>query len=130
MPEAGEAEIASLARLSEGAPGSVLELAGADIVGLEAVITAWKAGESPVAAARTFQGQAAAPRLEALMRMVGRNILAAARERQDAGIFALHDEAQILARDAVRLAYDRVQVAMALADILARLGQFERLGRV
>ncbi len=130
LPEAGEAEIASLARLSEGAPGSVLELAGADIVGLEAVITAWKAGESPVAAARTFQGQAAAPRLEALMRMVGRNILAAARERQDAGIFALHDEAQILARDAVRLAYDRVQVAMALADILARLGQFERLGRV
>jgi DNA polymerase III subunit delta' len=41
----------------------------------------------------------------------------------------LYDEAEALSRDAVRLAYDRVQVAMALADILARMGRIERLGR-
>lgn len=118
--------LTALARLAEGAPGAVLSLADADIAGLERALDQVARGGSALSLARGFQGAAAVPRLEALALMVPRRLAAAARQNPHPALFALYDEAEALGRDAVRLAYDRVQVAMALADILARAGQLQR----
>ena len=129
MPEARPGTIDALATLADGAPGAVLGLAGADLPALGATIDRLMAGGGAVSVARGFQGQGAIPQLEALAMLVPRRIAAAARKHPSAELFALYDEANAIARDAVRLAYDRVQVAMALADILARTGHIERQGR-
>jgi DNA polymerase-3 subunit delta' len=126
IPESGPAAVEAMTRLAEGAPGAVLSLADADIAGLERALDQVARGGSPLSLARSFQGQAAVPKLEALALMVPRRLAAAARETPRPELFALYDEAEALGRDAVRLAYDRVQVAMALADILARAGQLQR----
>jgi DNA polymerase-3 subunit delta' len=125
-PEADSGSIEAMARLAEGAPGAVLSLAGADIAGLERALDLVARGGSPLSLARGFQGQAAIPKLEALALIVPRRLAEAARATPRRELFALYDEAEALGRDAVRLAYDRVQVAMALADILARAGQLQR----
>jgi DNA polymerase-3 subunit delta' len=127
LPDAAPAERAALARLAAGAPGSILSLAGADLAGLEQALDRVARGEGSAAAlARGFAGQAAIPKLEALALMVPRRLAAAARATPGPELFALYDEAEALGRDAVRLAYDRVQVATALADIVARAGRFSR----
>lgn len=125
-PAADGPSLDALVRLSEGAPGAVLALADADIAGLERALDQVTRGGSPLSLARGFQGQGAVPKLEALALMVPRRLAEAARATPRPELFALYDEAEAIGRDAVRLAYDRVQVAMALADILARAGQLQR----
>ncbi len=122
-------QLAALATLAGGAPGAALGLAGADILGLDAAVDRVAAGEGAPAFARTFQPVSAVPRLQALCLLVPRRIAAAARRHPVPELMALYDEADTLARDAVPLAYERVQVAMALADILARAGRIERQAR-
>lgn len=125
-PEADSRTRTALARLAEGAPGAVLSLADADIAGLERALDKVAEGGSAMSLARGFAGQAAIPKLEALALMVPRRLAQAARAAPHPELFALYDEAEALGRDAVRLAYDRVQVAMALADIMARAGRIQR----
>ena len=90
-------------------------------------LAAWVAlrGEGAVDFARGFGAQTAIPRLKALLLLAPRRIAMAARRLPQPALFDLYDEADALAGDAIRLAYDRVQVAMALADILARAGRIE-----
>ena len=125
LPEETASRIAALARMAHGAPGAVLELGQADIGEMEQWIERLVRGEGAVDFARGFGAQAAIPRLKALLLLAPRRIAAAARRKPLPGFFDLYDEADALARDAIRLAYDRVQVAMALADILARAGRIE-----
>jgi len=129
MPEAEGTAIDALASLADGVPGAVLGLAGADLAGLGVLVDRLASGAGAVALARSFQGQGAIPQLEALAMLVPRRVAAAARSNPVAELLDLYEEAEAISRDAVRLAYDRVQVAMALADILARMGRIERLGR-
>jgi len=124
-PELDEAELESLARLAEGAPGSVEELGGAELVDLERQLARIAGGADPMPLVRGLQAPAALPRFRALLALVPRRLAAAARRRPDPRLFDLYAEAETLARDSIRLAYDRQQVAMALATITARQGRLE-----
>jgi DNA polymerase-3 subunit delta' len=119
----GAAEVDSMVALARGAPGSVVAFAGADIAGLDKALDRIAAGGDATALARSVQPQAAGPKLQALLALVPQRLAQAARRNPDPRLLDLHAEAEGLARDAVRLAYDRAQVAMALADIVARAGR-------
>jgi len=129
MPEAERSTIDALASIANGVPGAVLGLAGADLAGLGLMVDRLASGSGAPAFARGFQGQGTIAQLEALALLVPRRVASAARKNPVPEMLALYEEADSISRDAVRLAYDRVQVAMALADILARMGRIERLGR-
>jgi len=129
MPEAEQPAIDALVSLADGAPGAVLGFAGADPAELAAMLDRLASGSGAFALARGFQGQGAIPLLEAMAMLVPRRVAAAVRKSPGVELLALYDEADAISRDALRLAYDRVQVAMALADILARMGRIERMGR-
>jgi DNA polymerase-3 subunit delta' len=124
-PGLSEADLDPLVALARGAPGAVADLAGADLAGLEKALDRIAAGADAVPLARSLQPQSAIPKLRALMALVPRRLAAAARRNPDPRLFDLYSEAELLARDAVRLAYDRPQVAMALADITARAGRIQ-----
>jgi DNA polymerase-3 subunit delta' len=121
----GAAELDSMVTLSRGAPGSVAALAGADIAGLDKALDRIAAGGDASPLARSVQAQAAAPKLQALLTLVPQRLAKAARANPDPRLLNLYAEAEALSRDAVRLAYDRAQVAMALADIVARAGRVQ-----
>lgn len=129
-PELATADLDALATLADGAPGRVATLSGADLPGLERAVARIMSGDDAaaqaVSLARSMQSQAAAPRLKALLALAPQRIASAARQRPDPRLFDLHAEAELLARDAVRLAYAPPQVALALADILARAGRIQR----
>lgn len=124
-PGLSAADIDPLVSLARGAPGAVADLAGADLAGLEKTLDRIAGGGDPVPLARSLQAQAAIPKLKALLALVPRRLAAAARRNPDPRLLDLYAEAEVLARDAVRLAYDRPQVAMALADITARAGRIQ-----
>ena len=124
-PGLSAADLGPLVSLAQGAPGAVADLAGADLAGLERTLDQIAAGADAVPFARSLQPQSAIPKLRALLALVPRRLATAARRNPDPRLFALYDEAELLARDAVRLAYDRPQVAMALADITARAGRIQ-----
>ncbi len=126
LPEAAPAELDRLAEASAGAPGSVAGLADADVIGIEAALDRTIAGGSATGFARSFQAAGAVPKLTALLIAAPRRIATMARRRPDPRLLGLYEEAEALARDAVRLAYDRVQVAVAVSDLLARAGRIER----
>lgn len=125
LPELAADRISALADMAQGAPGSVLELGQSDIAELEGWVERLIAGEAAADFARGFGAQAALPRLKAMLMLVPRRIAKAARINPVPELFQLFEEADALARTAISLAYDRVQVAMALADILARLGRIQ-----
>lgn len=124
-PDLADEDLGPLVQMAHGAPGTVADLAGADLAGLENTLDRIASGGDPVALARSVQPQSAIPKLRALLALVPQRLAAAARQHPDPQLFDLYDEAQGLARDAVRLAYDRPQVAMALADITARAGRIQ-----
>lgn len=128
FPEMAPAEIASLAQLAGGAPGAVASLAGADVTGLEAALTRIEKGGDPLPLARSVSTASAGTKLEALLTLVPRRLAEAARRNPHPALFALYDEAQAVASDALRLAYVPSQVAMALADIMARAGRIQDSG--
>lgn len=122
------AELDSMVALARGAPGSVTAFAGADLASLDKTLDRIAAGGDAVSLARSVQPQSAAPKLQALLVLVPQRIAAAARRNPDPRLLDLYAQAEALARDAVRLAYDRGQVAMALADITARAGRIQTSG--
>ncbi len=124
-PNLGPAQIHELVAMADGAPGSVADLAGADLGGIDRELGRIAKGADPLPLARSVQPQSALPRMRALLMLVPRRIADAARRCPDPQLLDLYAEADQLARDAVRLAYDRQQVAMALADITARAGRIQ-----
>ncbi|WP_199553728.1 DNA polymerase III subunit delta' [Sandaracinobacteroides hominis] len=128
FPELPQAELASLAQLANGAPGSVAALAGADLTGLETALSRISGGADPLQFARSVSTAAAGPRFDALLTLVPRRLAEAARRNPQPALFALYDEAQIIVRDALHLAYVPAQVALALADIMARAGRIQDSG--
>lgn len=124
-PGLPEADIAQLAALARGAPGSVADLAGADFAGLERALEAVVNGGDPLALVRSVQPQSAAARYHALLTLAPRRLASLARDNPDPRLIDLYDEAEALSQAAVPLAYDRAQVAMALSDIMARAGRIQ-----
>lgn len=124
-PALPETEIAQLAALSRGAPGTVADLAGADFAGLEGALEALLKGGDPLALVRSVQPQAASARYQALLALAPRRLAQMARANPDARLINLYAEAEDLAQAALPLAYDRGQVAMALSDIMARAGRIQ-----
>jgi len=118
-------ELDALARIADGVPGAAMDFAGANLAGLEQDLDRVGAGGSAVDFAKSLQAKAAQPRLQALLTLVPRRLAAAARRNADPRLFDLYEEAQVLAREAIPLAYDRLQVAMALAAIVARMGRIQ-----
>jgi DNA polymerase-3 subunit delta' len=118
-----EADVAALAAAADGAPGAVLALAPEAFAGLDAALERVLAGGDGIAFARSFQPVAAQGRFEALLRLAPRRIARLAQTRLEPALAPLYEEADALALSARRLAHERGQVALALADILARAGR-------
>lgn len=124
-PGLPEAEVGQLVALARGAPGSAVDLAGADFAGLERQIERVIAGGDPLALVHSVQPQSAAARFRALLALAPRRLAELARTSPDPRLIDLYAEAEALAQTAVPLAYDRAQVAMALSDIMARAGRIQ-----
>lgn len=123
-----DANLDELVALADGSPGEALRFSGvAD--GLSDAMEQVVRGGDVVGFARGFQAQSAQARLEALAVLTPRRLALTARKMPIPQAFALYEEADILGRDAVKLAYDRVQVAFALGRMLARAGQIEGANR-
>lgn len=115
------ATAAHLAAQADGRPGLALALAAAD--GLADAIDALAAGRGdPLAFARGFQAATTVDRFALLLRLAPARLAAMARTAPSDAVLALQARAETLARDAIRLAFDRVQVAFALATLLAEAG--------
>jgi DNA polymerase-3 subunit delta' len=116
-----EARLDQLASLADGAPGRVISLLLDDLASLQAQLRA--AGTDDVQAlslARSVQGTGAALRFETLAATALAELADQARCRPSPERLIAHGEASRIAGEAVRLAYDRAQVAVALANLLAR----------
>lgn len=120
-----EAALPRLVALAEGAPGSVLGFADVDIAALDQDITRVWRGSDRLVFARSFGAASAQTKFEAFLMLAPRRLAAAARATLSSQIAELEARARIVTADAVALAYDRVQVALALADILAHAGHIE-----
>lgn len=124
-PALADAEVDKLVALARGAPGSVSDLAGADLPGLERAIDRVLGGGDALPLVRSVQPQAAAARYQAFLALAPRRLSQMARANPDPRLIDLYGEAEALAQAAVPLAYDRAQVAMALSDIMARAGRIQ-----
>lgn len=122
MPDADEAALAGLVALAAGAPGEALRTADADIAGLMRAIDGVMHGGDAAGFARQFQPVGAIPRFDALLVLAPRRLAEAARETASVAILDAHGRASELGGSAVKLAYDRVQVAFELAKLLAEAG--------
>lgn len=118
LPEAGRARLLALAR---GAPGELFRLVEADALALLQAL----ANEPPAAFARQFQPATAVPRFRLLVDLVPRLLAQQARDRHDAALAGLQQQAARLAAETIPQALDRVQVAHALAQ-LVRSGERPR----
>jgi DNA polymerase-3 subunit delta' len=122
----GEDAAAALAPLAAGAPGQALRFAdGGAAAGLADAMEQVLAGGDIAGFARQFQPPSAQSRFEALLLLAPRRLAAAARNLAVPQAIEWQAEASVLAADAARLALDRVQVAFALAQLLARAGRLE-----
>ncbi len=117
-----EAEIGPLVALANGAPGVALAMREHDVTGLGATMNQVMRGADPMKLARLFQAPASVPRFQIFLKLLPAKIADMARSQPDVRLVDLHDRAQGLASGAIRLAYDRVQVAFALASLLAEAG--------
>lgn len=125
FPDLPATEVESLARVADGAPGAVFDLGQADITNLEQWIEKLLQGADATDFSRSFGAQTALVRFRALLLLAARRLASMAQKQPVPPLFDLYDEAEALLRDAIRLAYDRVQVAMAVADLLGRAGRIE-----
>ena len=123
MPEADAAAHEELVALCDGSPGEALRYAGLDLKGLGVAIDGVMRGSDAAAFARGFQAIGAAARFEALMALGPRRVADAARAAPSAAMIGLYERANGLCAGAVKLAYDRVQVAFELATLLAQAGK-------
>jgi len=127
LPDVDAGEIATLARLADGAPGSAIRFAGLDISGLDAAIDriAVQGDASNTlrsALARTLSGKAAQARYEAFLERAPSRIALAARKGGNIPEkVALWREARDIADQAVRISLDPQTTVFELAGLVARL---------
>lgn len=128
LPAADAAEIATLARIANGAPGSAIRFAGLDIAGLDAAIERLALHGDPgnglrSALARTLALKAAQPRYEAFLERAPARIAAAARAggaRLDETL-ALWARARAIADGAIGLSLNPELTVFELAGLVAKL---------
>lgn len=113
--------------LAAGAPGEGLRFAGEAASGLiDSVERVLRHGPAEIAGfARAFQPQGAQLRFEAMTILVPRRLATLALRNGGDRMLDLQQQAERIGRDAVMLAYDRVQVAFALGELLARAGRLQ-----
>jgi DNA polymerase-3 subunit delta' len=129
LPDAEEAEIASLVAVGEGAPGRAVAWRGLDIAALDRELLAIAREGDPINARRSALAQelsakAAQPRYEAFLARVPSLIAAEARARSGPALaeaLALWERAGALAGAARRLSFDPQSTAFELAGMLAAL---------
>jgi DNA polymerase III subunit delta' len=124
-PEHPEQELTHLVALARGAPGAVVDFAGADFAGLDRAIDRVVNGGDAMALVRSVQPQGAVACYQALLALAPRRLALLARAHPDPRLVDLYSQADALAQVAVPLAYDKGQVAMALSDIMARAGRIQ-----
>jgi len=128
LPEAEAGEIASLVEVADGSPGEALRYVEADLQRLGHQVDAVMAGGDRAEFARSFAAIAAAARFDGLMAMAPRRLAEAARVAPGEVTLRLYARGADLCAGAVKLAYERSQVAFEVATLLAEAGK--RLGKV
>ncbi len=129
QPDADEAEIASLVRVSDGAPGRALRYAGLDVASIDAAIAAIaEQGDRDNAhrlrLAKSLGGKTAQPRYEAFLDRVPAFIAQAARSRSGPALrtaLDAHAAARDLAGAAIGLSLDAQATVFEMAGIVATL---------
>lgn len=129
LPEAGEGELAALARAGEGSPGRALRFAGLDVAGLDAALTRIAASGDPDNAERVklsaaLSGKAAQARYAAFLERAPAAIAAAARTRRGDALAAALDayaRARDLAGAAAGLSLDPQGTVFEMTGLVARL---------
>lgn len=131
LPDAGDDEIAALARAGDGAPGQALRFAGLDIGSLDAALAELARTGDPSNAlrgrlARDLSGKAAHPRYEAFLERAPAFLVARARTlsgRALAGALAEWEKARDLAASALPLSLDAQATVFQLAGHVAALAR-------
>ncbi|WP_106639351.1 DNA polymerase III subunit delta' [Allosphingosinicella vermicomposti] len=129
LPDADEAEIATLAEVGEGSPGRAIAFRGLDIDAMDAAMAALVREGDPinakrVALASSLSLKSAQPRYEAFLARAPSFIARIAKERRGAALaeaLGLWERAANLAGSAQRLSLDPQSVAFELAGMLATL---------
>ncbi len=129
QPDADEAEIASLVRVSDGAPGRALRYAGLDVASIDAAIAAIvEQGDRDNAhrlrLAKSLGSKTAQPRYEAFLDRVPAFIAQAARSRSGPALrtaLDAHAAARDLASAAIGLSLDAQATVFEMAGIVATL---------
>jgi DNA polymerase-3 subunit delta' len=129
QPEADEAEIAALVRVSDGAPGRALRYAGLDVAGIDEAI-ARIAGEGDrdnsqrLRLAKSLGGKGAQARYEAFLDRAPAFVAQAARSRSGPALRSAldaHAAARELAGAAIGLSLDAQATVFEMGGILASL---------
>ena len=129
LPDSGDVERETLARLGVGAPGRAMRFAGLEIAALDAALAGLAAEGDPdnarrSALARQLSGKAAQARYEMFLERAPSHIAAAAKQRSGAALaeaLALWEKARGLAESAVRLSLDPQATVFELGGLLAGL---------
>lgn len=129
LPDAGEAEIADLVEVGEGAPGRAIAFRGLDIGRLDAAMRRLARDGDPTNAgraelARSLSLKSAQPRYEAFLARAPSLIAELARQRRGAELgeaLRLWERANELAGGAARLSLDPQSVVFELGGMLAAL---------
>jgi DNA polymerase-3 subunit delta' len=129
QPEADEAEVAALVRVSDGAPGRALRYAGLDVVGIDEAI-ARIAGEGDrdnsqrLRLAKSLGGKGAQARYEAFLDRAPAFVAQTARSRSGPALRSAldaHAAARDLAGAAIGLSLDAQATVFEMGGILASL---------
>ncbi len=129
QPEADEAEVAALVRVSDGAPGRALRYAGLDVAGIDEAI-ARIAGEGDrdnsqrLRLAKSLGGKAAQARYEAFLDRAPAFIALTARSRSGPALrsaIEAHAAARELAGAAIGLSLDAQATVFEMGGLLASL---------
>lgn len=129
LPDAGDAEIAALARVGEGSPGRAIAFRGLDIDALDTAMEALIREGDPINAKRvdlaaSLSLKSAQPRYEAFLARAPSLIARIAKERRGPALaeaLGLWERAANLAGSAQRLSLDPQSVVFELAGMLATL---------
>jgi DNA polymerase-3 subunit delta' len=132
LPDAGEDEIAALARAGGGAPGQALRFAGLDIGGLDTALAELARTGDPgnalrVRLARELAGKAVQPRYEAFLERAPAFLVARARTLSGgalAAAIAEWEQARDLAASALPLSLDPQATVFRLAGHVAALARY------
>jgi DNA polymerase-3 subunit delta' len=126
LPDADPETLAALVAVADGSPGTALSFRNAEVPALQTAIEGLMRGGDPAAFARGFQAAGAVAKFEALLVLAPRRLAEAARAAPSEALVDCYARATELAGKALALAYDRAQVAFALATLLADAGALSR----